>query len=116
MSAIASERLIVPISSEDKRRVETRARRLGVSTAEYVRRSLHSFDPDAAAVEHAREEEERELALLVEALAASRAQTLAQLDRADAALDAALAYFAARETEKGKTAKAKTAKAREQAA
>lgn len=100
MSAIASERLIVPISSEDKRQVESRARRLGVSTAEYVRRSLRSFDPEAAAAHGRREEEERELALLLEALAASRAETLARLDRADAALDAALAYFAAKEREK----------------
>lgn len=105
MSAVASERLIVPISSEDKRQVESRARRLGVSTAEYVRRSLHSFDPEAASAAHdaaretarQREADERELAMLLESLAASRAETLAQLDRADAALDAALAYFAAKE-------------------
>ncbi len=101
MSAVASERLIVPISSEDKRQVESRARRLGVSTAEYVRRSLHSFDPDAEAARGRQEEDERELALMLQALAASRAQTLAQLDRADAALDAALAHFAAREKDQG---------------
>lgn len=97
MSAVASERLIVPISSEDKRQVEVRARRLGVSTAEYVRRSLHSFNPDAVSAAREREEEEQELAALLKALGTSRAATLAQLDRADAALDAALAYFAAKE-------------------
>ncbi|MGV6871572.1 hypothetical protein ACUSIJ_02615 [Pseudochelatococcus sp. B33] len=102
MSAVASERLIVPISSEDKRQVESRARRLGVSTAEYVRRSLQSFDPEAASARGRQEEEERELALLLAALEAARAKTLAQLDRADAALDAALAHFAAKE--KGRAA------------
>ncbi|MGI6246305.1 MAG: hypothetical protein ACOYJQ_11105 [Pseudochelatococcus sp.] len=104
MSVLASERLIVPISPQDKRRVETRAREIGISTAEYVRRSLHCFDPSQAAAQQRREEEERELALLLEALHASRAATLSQLDRTDAALDAALAYFSAREEAKGQAA------------
>lgn len=97
MSVLASERLIVPISSQDKRRVETRAREIGISTAEYVRRSLQHFDPATAKDEQQREAEEHELALLLTAFQTSRAATLAQLDRTEAALDAALAYFAAKE-------------------
>ncbi|MFC0219678.1 hypothetical protein FHS82_002001 [Pseudochelatococcus lubricantis] len=104
MSVLASERLIVPISSQDKQRVEARAREIGVSTAEYVRRSLQNFDPAAAGARQKREEEEQELALLLEALHTSRAATLAQLDRTEAALDTALAYFAEKKAAAEQTA------------
>ncbi len=88
--ALASERLIVPISPEDKKLVSAKAARLGkLSTAELVRRAVVAYEPEDA-------EAEAELTSLLAAFPALHAETMAQLDRTDAALDRCLAQFDAR--------------------
>ena len=82
-----SERLVISISAKDKERVERKAAKAGnVSTAEFVRRAALNYDPadDAA---------EAELCNLLSGFDALHKRTLAQLDRTDAVLDAALAHF-----------------------
>jgi Ribbon-helix-helix protein, copG family len=88
--SLATQRLIVPITAKDKARVERKAAKAGkISTAEFVRRAALNYEPadEGAAVEL------RQLADRFEEL---HAATLAQLDRTDAALDAALAHFKAK--------------------
>ncbi|QXQ06513.1 hypothetical protein KX816_20610 [Sphingosinicellaceae bacterium] len=41
-----SARLTMMLEPEDKQRIETRARGLGVSTGEFVRRASQSYEPD----------------------------------------------------------------------
>ncbi|HET6374696.1 MAG TPA: hypothetical protein VFF88_01475, partial [Methylocella sp.] len=57
-----------------------------ISTAEFVRRAALNYEP-------ADQEAEAELRALASRFEELHAATLAQLDRTDAALDAALAYF-----------------------
>lgn len=86
--SLASERLVVPITAKDKARVEKKAAMAGkMSTAEFVRRAALNYEP-------ADEEAAAELRSLVAGFDELHASTLAQLDRTDAALDAALAHFA----------------------
>jgi len=81
---LATERLIVPISAEDKRMVMNKAAKLGrLSTAELVRRAVAAYDPEEAAVE-------AELQALLAAFPAVHAETLALLEKTDAALDRVL--------------------------
>jgi hypothetical protein len=88
--SLATERLIIPISTEDKRRVEAKAAKLGRNmVAELVRRAVLAYDPDEAA-------DEAELRALLASFEHLHADTLVQLDRTDRALDAALAHFAGR--------------------
>jgi hypothetical protein len=85
--SLASQRLIVPITAKDKARVERKAALAGkLSTAEFVRRAALNYEPadEAVAVE---------LRGLLDGFDELHANTLAQLDRTDAALDAALAHF-----------------------
>lgn len=85
--SLATQRLIVPITAKDKARVEKKAAKAGkMSMAEFVRRAALSYEPadEAAAVE---------LQSLIKGFGALHAATLAQLDRTDAALDAALGHF-----------------------
>jgi hypothetical protein len=89
--ALATDRLIVPITRADKRIVERKASAGKMSTAEFVRRAALHYDPGAE-----RQREETELRALLDAFKAIHTQTLAQLDRTDTALDAALAHFAAK--------------------
>jgi hypothetical protein len=91
MAALASARLIVPISPDDKKIVEEKAAAGNMSAAELARRAVLDYDPR----EEARQEE-AELQAQLEIFKAVHAETLAQLDRTDAALDAALAYFEAK--------------------
>jgi len=85
---LATQRLIVPITAKDKETVERKAAQAGgISTAEFVRRAALNYEPaDVAA--------EQELRGLLDGFGALHAATLAQLDRTDAALAAALAHFA----------------------
>lgn len=84
---LASERLIVPISVEDKRMVTAKAARLGrMSTAELVRRAVAAYDPQEPEAEAA-------LKTLLAAFPAIHAQTIAQLDKTDAALDRCLSHY-----------------------
>jgi hypothetical protein len=85
--SLATQRLVVPITAKDKARVERKAAMAGrISTAEFVRRAALNYEP-------ADEEVEAELRCLVTGFEELHASTLAQLDRTDAALDAALAHF-----------------------
>lgn len=85
--SLATQRLIVPITAKDKAIVERKAAKAGkISMAEFVRRAVLNYEP-------ADEEAEAELRGLVNGFQALHARTLAQLDRTDAALDAALAHF-----------------------
>jgi hypothetical protein len=91
MGALATERLIVPISPGDKRRVERKAQSGKMSMAEFARRALLNYDPGEE-----NERAEAELREVLEIFDTVHVQTLGQLDRTDAALDAALAYFEAK--------------------
>ena len=88
--ALASERLIVPISAEDKRLVFAKAARMGkLSTAEFVRRAVVAYEPEDAAAE-------AELTALLAAFPKLHAETMEQLDRTDAALDRCLSQIDSR--------------------
>ncbi len=91
MAALATERLIVPISPADKKKVEKKAKSRHMSTAEYVRRAVLRDD-----LGEEEQREEAELRALMEVFAVTHAQTLEQLDRTDRTLDRVLAYFAAK--------------------
>jgi hypothetical protein len=85
--SLATQRLIVPITAKDKARVEKKAALAGkISTAEFVRRAALNYEPADEAVA-------AELRGLLDGFDELHASTLAQLDRTDAALDAALAHF-----------------------
>jgi hypothetical protein len=86
-AALATGRLIVPISPSDKRKIERKASAGRMSIAEFVRRAALQYDRGA----EPRLGKEALLALL-DAFGAAHAQTLARLDRRDAVL----AYFAAK--------------------
>jgi hypothetical protein len=82
----ATERSVVPITAKDRARVEKKAAMAGkISTAEFRRAALAYEPADAAA--------EAELRSLVAGFEELHASTHAQLDRTDAALNAALAHF-----------------------
>jgi hypothetical protein len=85
---LAAKRLIIPISAADKKIVEAKAARLGKNMmAEFVRRAALAYEPDEAA-------DEVELRALLTSFDHLHANTLAQLDRTDLALDRALEHFA----------------------
>jgi phosphate uptake regulator len=88
----ATERLIVPLSPTDKRRIEKRARRHAMSMAEYARRAMIDYDPDSD-----RAAAEAELRALIETHEAAFRSMVEQIDRADAAFDRMVAHFAAKE-------------------
>lgn len=90
--SLATQRLVVPITAKDKARVERKAAMAGkISTAEFVRRAALNYEP-------ADEAAEAELRGLVAGFEELRPKTLAQLDRTEAALDAALAHFKRKRT------------------
>ncbi|MGH6838932.1 MAG: plasmid mobilization protein [Methylocella sp.] len=85
--SLATQRLVVPITAKDKARVERKAALAGkISTAEFVRRAALNYEP-------ADEAAEAELRGLVAGFDELHGRTLAQFDRTEAALDAALAHF-----------------------
>ena len=88
MTALATQRLIVPISPADKQLVERKASARHMSMAEFARRAVLQYEP-----RDEEEREEEELRALLEVFEQTRARTLEQLDRTDRALDTALAYF-----------------------
>jgi cytoplasmic iron level regulating protein YaaA (DUF328/UPF0246 family) len=92
MPALATQRLIVPISPADKEKVEKKASARHMSTAEFVRRAILRDD-----LLDEERQQEAELRALLEVFAVTHAETIEQLDRTDRALDKALAYFAAKE-------------------
>ena len=85
---LATQRLVVPIAAKDKALIERRAAKAGkMSTAEFVRRAALDYEP-------ADQEAAAELRCLLEGFDELHTDTLAQLDRTDTALDAALVHFA----------------------
>jgi len=89
MPAVASKRLIVPISPADKKILARRAAAGKMSMAEFARRAVLKYDPRAD-----EDQIEAELRAVLATFEALHAQTIEQLDRTDAALDAVLAHFA----------------------
>jgi hypothetical protein len=87
----ATERLIVPISPADKKQVEKRASKHSMSMAEYARRAMLDYDPEAD-----RAAQEAELRALIEAHEAALARMTDQLNRTDAAVDRLVSHFAAK--------------------
>jgi phage gp37-like protein len=83
--AVASERLVVLMTPAEKRRLEAKARRLGASAGELVRRSVKAYDAEA---------DDRQVETLLRQLAEAHTATLAALDRAERELAATRAYFA----------------------
>jgi hypothetical protein len=85
--ALATQRLVVQIAAKDKALIERKAAKAGkMSTAEFVRRAALDYEP-------ADQEAAAELRSLLDGFDELHADTLTQLDRTDAALDAALAHF-----------------------
>lgn len=91
MPARATERLIVPISPDDKKVIARKASARRMSMAEFTRRAVLQYEPNEE-----EEREEAELRALLKVFEETHARTLEQLDRTDAALDATFAYFAAK--------------------
>ena len=85
--AAATERVVVLMTKPEKRALEAKARRIGASTAELVRRSVDAFDPEADTME---------IAKLLDLLTRSHRATLAALDKAERELRETRAYFATR--------------------
>lgn len=83
----ATERIVVLMTRSEKRALELKAKRIGASTAELVRRSVNAFDPEA---------DSGEIEKLLKLLAASHRATLVALDKADRELAETRAYFAAK--------------------
>jgi hypothetical protein len=94
MAALATQRLIVPISPADKELVERKALARRMSMAEFTRRAILQYEPGDE-----EEREEAELRALLVVFEQTHARTLEQLDRTDRALDAALAYFEAKKSQ-----------------
>lgn len=89
--AAATERIVVLMSKPEKRALEAKARRMGTSTGEVVRRSVDAFDPEA---------DDAELEKLLDLLTSSHEATLAALDKAERELAETRAYFAAKTAER----------------
>ena len=87
--AAATERVVVLMTPAEKRALEKKAKRLGASAAELVRRSVDAFDPTMDA---------QEITALLDVLAESHKSTLAALDRAEREIAATRAYFSAKQT------------------
>jgi hypothetical protein len=87
----ATERLIVPMSPADKKRVEKRASRHSLSMAEYARRAMLGYDPDTDQAA-----QEAELHTLIAAHEAALQRMTEQLDRADAAVERMVSHFSAK--------------------
>jgi hypothetical protein len=83
--AAATERVVVLMTPAEKRALEAKARRVGASTGQLVRRSVAAFDEadDSAEVE-----------ALLKTFGTTHAATLAALDRAERELAETRAWFA----------------------
>ncbi len=81
---VASSRVVVLMSPEEKLALEAKASMAGdISSAELVRRAVEAYDI-------ARPGEAEELGALLDLFKQTHLETLAQLDRTDQTLDAAL--------------------------
>jgi hypothetical protein len=82
--ATASERVVVLMSRDEKAALKDKARRVGASVGELVRRSVEAYDPDS---------DNAKIEAFLEIFEETHARTLAALDRAERELDETLAYF-----------------------
>jgi hypothetical protein len=83
--AVATERVVVLMTRAEKKALEAKARRIGASTGELVRRSVSAFDEDAVG---------GEVEALLKTLNTSHQATLAALDGAERELAETRAWFA----------------------
>lgn len=70
----ATERIVVLMTKAEKRALEAKARRMGTSTAELVRRSVDAFEEGPNS---------EEIGALLDALTVAHQSTLRALDRAE---------------------------------
>ena len=84
-TAAATERIAVLVSPEDKKAIEAKALAMGVSVGELLRLGAAAYDPDA---------DSARIAVLLQALTASHAETLKALDDAERELAETRRYFA----------------------
>ena len=85
--ASASERVVVLMTPREKRGLEAKARRLGASAAELVRRSVKAYDPDA---------DDKQVETLLRQLTGAHQAALAALDGAERELAETRAHFASK--------------------
>jgi hypothetical protein len=84
----AGERVVVLMSRAEKAALEAKAASAGpISAGELIRRAVEAYDEQAQA-------EAEELKALLRVLAATHAETLRQLERAERKLDATLSDLA----------------------
>ncbi len=84
----ATERVVILMTVAEKRRLEVKARRLGASAAEIVRRSVKAYDPD---------DDDPQVSAMLDRLVEAHRSALAALDRAEHELAETRAYFAAKQ-------------------
>ena len=77
---LATERVTVLMTAAEKQALEAKAKTLGVSVGEFVRRSVETFDPET-------EEDLKQLAALAAELDRSNREAAAALDRALASIE-----------------------------
>ena len=82
--AAATQRVVILMTPAEKRSLETKARRLGASAAELVRRSVRSYDPAA---------NDTKIGTMLRRLAESHQATIAALDDAERELEQTRAHF-----------------------
>lgn len=87
----ATERVVILMTPAEKRGLEAKARRLGASAAEVVRRSVKAYEPGA---------DDAQIETMLRRLAAARRATLAALDDAERELAATRAQFAGKRKER----------------
>jgi hypothetical protein len=85
--ASATARVVILMTPTEKRSLETKARRLGASAAELVRRSVRDYDPAAGNVE---------IEAILRRLTVSHEATIAALDDAERELAETRSHFAKR--------------------
>jgi hypothetical protein len=83
---LATERVTILMTPGEKLALETKAKALGVSAGEFVRRSVESFDPEAT-------EDLKQLAALAAELDRSNREAAAALDQALASVEATRAQL-----------------------
>jgi len=83
----ASERVVVLMSPTEKAALEKKARQLGTSVGELVRRSVDAYGSEIAA---------EDAEALLKVFEETHARTLEALGKAERELDRTLAYFAAK--------------------
>lgn len=86
MAEAATERVVILMTPQEKRHLETRARQAKASVGEFVRRSIDAFDPD--------DERLDDIDALLGALQRSNEEALAALAEAEREIKATREHFA----------------------